>query len=211
MDSTAWDERYAASDLVWSAGPNQWVESVCAGLAPGRALDIAAGEGRNAIWLAERGWQVVATDFSPVAVGRMHQLATARLGADAARLTAAVADATAAPPVEPAGEVEPAGFDLVILCYLQLPSPEWESALAHAVSASAPGGLVIVVLHARQNLDRGWGGPQDPAVLHDPEAVVAAVADLPVDAERAELVIRVVEDDDGRHEALDTLVLLRRR
>lgn len=204
MDSAAWDERYAASDLVWSAGPNMWVEAVCADLPPGRALDVAAGEGRNAIWLAERGWEVLATDFSPVAVQRTRELADRRLGADAARLTAAVADATQPPPGEHAD------YDLVILCYLQLPSPRWDAALAQAVAATAPGGLVLVVMHAGQNLEHGWGGPQDPAVLHDPADVVAAVADLPVTAERAELVTRVVDTDDGPREALDTLVVLRR-
>lgn len=204
MDSTAWDERYAASDLVWSAGPNTWIESVCADLTPGRVLDVAAGEGRNAIWLAERGWDVLATDFSPVAVQRIRELADGRLGADAARLTAVVADATQPPPGEHTA------FDLVILCYLQLPTPQWDAALAQAVTATGPGGLVMVVLHAGENLVRGWGGPQDPTVLHDPADVVAAVADLPVTAERAELVTRVVQTEDGPREALDTLVLLRR-
>ena len=54
MDATLWDDRYAASDLVWSAEPNPTVATLPADLPPGRALDVAAGEGRNAIWLAER-------------------------------------------------------------------------------------------------------------------------------------------------------------
>ena len=56
MDANAWDERYAATELVWSAGPNQFVEHEVADLPPGRALDLACGEGRNARWLADRGW-----------------------------------------------------------------------------------------------------------------------------------------------------------
>ena len=56
MDAEAWNERYRDSELVWSAGPNQFVEAELSGLTPGRALDLAAGEGRNAIWLARRGW-----------------------------------------------------------------------------------------------------------------------------------------------------------
>lgn len=204
MDAAAWDERYAASELVWSAGPNQWVESVCADLAPGRALDVAAGEGRNAIWLAERGWQVIASDFSPVAVERTRRLADERLGGDAGRLAAVVGDATAP---APGGE---GAYDLVLVCYLQLPTPDWDAALAHAVAAAGPGGLVVIVLHARQNLERGYGGPSDPAVLHDPQDVVALVADLPVSPVYAELATRVVETPDGPREALDTVVVLRR-
>ena len=52
MDAKAWDARYAATELVWSLTPNQFVAAELADLPPGRALDLAAGEGRNAIWLA---------------------------------------------------------------------------------------------------------------------------------------------------------------
>ncbi len=75
MDAEAWDERYAATELVWSAGPNQFVEAECADLPPGSALDLAAGEGRNAIWLARRGWRVTASDFSQVALDKGRQVA----------------------------------------------------------------------------------------------------------------------------------------
>ena len=58
MEAADWDARYAATDLVWSAAPNVWVEELVSGMPPGRALDIAAGEGRNALWLVEQGWEV---------------------------------------------------------------------------------------------------------------------------------------------------------
>jgi hypothetical protein len=56
MDAHAWDQRYAASEQVWSLGPNQFVASEVDDLPAGRALDLACGEGRNALWLAGRGW-----------------------------------------------------------------------------------------------------------------------------------------------------------
>jgi hypothetical protein len=56
VDAAAWDRRYAASEGVWGAEPNVWVAQELNGLAPGRALDLGAGEGRHAVWLAERGW-----------------------------------------------------------------------------------------------------------------------------------------------------------
>ena len=66
-----WDTRYAAHDLVWGAAPNRFVEEAFAAApARGRALDLACGEGRNSIWLAERGWQVTGVDFSSVAIER---------------------------------------------------------------------------------------------------------------------------------------------
>ena len=64
MDAAGWDARYAGADLVWSAGPNVWVRELCTPMPPGLALDVAAGEGRNALWLVEQGWTVVAADFS---------------------------------------------------------------------------------------------------------------------------------------------------
>ena len=75
MDAEAWNERYRTSELMWSAGPNQFVEAELADLAPGRAVDLAAGEGRNAIWLARRGWQVTAVDFSQVALDKGRAIA----------------------------------------------------------------------------------------------------------------------------------------
>ncbi len=204
MDSSDWDARYAASGLVWSSTPNQWVTDVLTDLPPGRAVDIAAGEGRNAIWLAEQGWTVLATDFSSVAVERLRTLAEGRLGDAAGRLSAVVADATRPVPGEQTA------YDLVLFSYLQLEHESWTAALASGVAAARPGGLVVVIAHAESNLDGGWGGPQDPRVLHDPEDVVAQVAGLPVTVEVAELRTRVVQTEDGPREAQDTVVVLRR-
>jgi len=75
MGAQAWDERYARADLVWSAGPNATVAQWCADLPPGRAVDLGAGEGRNGIWLAQRGWDVTAVDFSSVGLERARSLA----------------------------------------------------------------------------------------------------------------------------------------
>jgi SAM-dependent methyltransferase len=207
VDSSAWDERYAGSDLVWSAGPNQWVEAVTRNLRPGRALDVAAGEGRNAIWLAERGWDVVATDFSAVAVDRIRALAAQRLGDDVDRLTAHVSDATHPHPDQHAA------FDLVIVSYLQLVPGERSLALAEAARAVAPGGVLVVTAHDSRNLVEGHGGPQHPDVLYGPEEVVADIGASGLVVQRAETVVREVrnDEDDGRpHRALDVLVTARR-
>jgi len=205
MDSDAWDERYGGRDLVWSATPNVFVAEVAGAMAPGRALDVAAGEGRNAVWLAEQGWQVTAADFSPVAVQRTEQVARERLGENAGAVHAVVSDATHPAPPEESGR----GYDLVLFSYLQLPSEPWGRALAEGVAATAPGGAVLVVLHARRNLEEGTGGPQEASVLHDPEDVLASASDLPVEVVSAQLRHRDVEGAD--RPALDTVVLFRRR
>ena len=79
MDATGWDERYAASDLVWSAGPNRTVADEVGGLTAGTALDLGAGEGRNALWLAEQGWAVTAVDFSAVGLDKARAIARRQL------------------------------------------------------------------------------------------------------------------------------------
>ena len=96
MDARAWDERYADTELVWSSTPNQFVAAEVSELPPGRALDLAAGEGRNALWLAERGWQVTAVDFSLVGLDKGRQaLAHSRRFASPPRARSARPDAPA--------------------------------------------------------------------------------------------------------------------
>ena len=141
MDAQAWDERYAASELVWSAGPNQFVAAELADLPPGRALDLAAGEGRNAIWLARHGWVVTAADFSQVALDKGRRLA----GDTPVRWVCA--DATRWD--------ERSAYDLVMVAYLQLPAAERAAALRAAYHALWPGGTLLVVdfaAHEREEL-----------------------------------------------------------
>ena len=196
MDSAAWDARYEGSDLVWSAEPNQFVEAETTALVPGRALDLATGEGRNAIWLAENGWTVTAVDFSRAGLQKAAHLATAR----GVTLELVEADVTAYVP-------DAGAFDLVLVAYLQTPEADRRAWLAHAVDALAPGGTLLIVCHDRSNLDGGHGGPQDPAVLTTPDEVVARLlADGRVEIDRADLVHRTVPTPDGDAVATDHLV-----
>jgi SAM-dependent methyltransferase len=204
MDAATWDARYAESELVWSAGPNVWVETLTSELPPGRALDLAAGECRNALWLASRGWTVTAVDFSAVALERGRRLAAERLGDDARRLTTVHADVLTWTP-------EHRGFDLVLVVYLHLPAHERQAALASAAEAVAPGGTLLVVGHDLANLSGGVGGPQDPEVLCRPTDVIADVEPSGLQVQRADTVRRpVVQEDGTTRDALDLLVLATR-
>ena len=157
MDQTAWDERYAGPELVWGAGPNCFVTEELAALEPGRALDLGTGEGRNAIWLAARGWQVTGVDFSAVGLARAAELARQR-GVNAGWVKA---DLLSYQP-------SPAGYDLVLIAYIQLQAGELAHLVRTAATALAPGGTLLAVGHDRDNLDRGYGGPQYPDVLWTP-------------------------------------------
>lgn len=200
MDAHDWDERYAASELVWSAEPNEFVAAELSDLAPGRALDLAAGEGRNAIWLARRGWQVTAADFSQVALDKGRRLA----GDTAIRWVCA--DATT--------WHEPAAYDLVLLAYLQLPAAQRRAAVRAAYDSLVVGGTLLVVAHDSSNLTEGTGGPQDPAVLMTPEDVLGDLAGRVYDVQHAERVPRIVGDGHGEEPARtawDCLVRVVRR
>ena len=188
-----WNERYAQKELVWTAEPNRRFAAEVDGLEPGRALDLACGEGRNAVWLAERGWRVTGVDFSDVALEKAARLAASR-DVDVNWVVADVLD------LEP----EPGAFDLVAVLYLQLPREALLQAMRTAAVAVAPGGTLLVLGHDTTNLADGHGGPRDASVLYTAEDLVPALGDLLV--ERAEAVERSVPLEDGEAVAIDAFV-----
>ncbi len=188
MDAGAWDERYAGRDLVWSVEPNLFVAQQCADLPPGRALDVACGEGRNALWLAGQGWTVTAADFSAVALATGRDLAAEQEHGD--RVTWQQADATT--------WTAPGEQDLVVLAYLQLAAAGRRAAVRAAYDALRRGGTFLLVAHDRSNLTEGTGGPQDPAVLYDADDVLADLADRAPDVVSAGRVAREVHPQ-GTH------------
>jgi SAM-dependent methyltransferase len=198
MAVARWDERYAAREYVWDVTPNRFVERYLAGFTPGHAIDLAAGEGRNAVWLARQGWEVIAVDFSRVGLDKARRLAVEH-GVDA-RVELAIADALT---YEPPGPVE-----LVVIAYLQVPAAQQRVILERAAAWLRPGGTLFVVAHDRSNVERGHGGPSDPDVCYDVDATVEALPGLRIVS--AEVVRRDVETDDGLRSALDTLVMAQR-
>jgi SAM-dependent methyltransferase len=191
MDAQAWDDRYAERQQ-WSGEPNALVAELLADLPPGSAVDLAAGEGRHALWLAGRGWQVTAVDFSATGLAR------GRERPEAGRVSWVTADVlTWVGPDEP--------VDLVLVAYLHLPPPGMEELLARAVGWLRPGGRLLVLGHDVDNVERGVGGPQEPAILHS-VARLAPVAEL-LEVDRLAQVTR----DVPAGTALDTLLWGRRR
>jgi SAM-dependent methyltransferase len=164
MHQDRWNDRYRARERLWPEAPSPALVELAADLPPGRALDLAAGEGRNAFHLARQGWEVHATDFSEVAVERGRALAR-ELGVT---VHWAVQDVTeTAPPA--------ATFDLVGIFYLHLPWEQLARVLGDAAGALRPGGHLLVVGHDTRNLTEGTGGPQDPAVLYGPQDVAGVL------------------------------------
>ena len=198
MDANTWDERYRDTELMWSAGPNGFVEEICSGFEPGRSIDLAAGEGRNALWLADQGWDSTAVDFSAVAIDKARAIAERR----GVTITTEVADLTTYVPT-------PGGYDLVVIAYLQLPGHQLGPILERAAAAVAPGGHLVLVNHDVDNLEHGYGGPPKADVLTTPDQVVAAIGTT-LTVDRAETADRHVQTDDGDRVARDTVVVAHR-
>jgi SAM-dependent methyltransferase len=190
MDASGWDERYRSADLVWGAPPNRFVAEEFADAPPGRALDLACGEGRNALWLASQGWQVTAIDFSPVAIEKARQLDTRGL------VDWQVDDATTYTPT--------AEFDLALICYLQLEATQRRSAIRAAAAALAPSGTLFVIGHDTRNLADGTGGPPDPRVLFTADDLAGDLSGTGLRIDRAGEVLRPVEG--AARPAIDALL-----
>jgi SAM-dependent methyltransferase len=197
IDREAWDKRYEGKELIWTAQPNRFMAAETAALPPGRALDLGAGEGRNAVWLAEHGWDVTAVDFSEVGLSKGAELA-ARRGVRVNWVAADLRDYR--PP--------PRAFDLVVVIYIHLPASERREMLAAASASVTPSGELLVLGHDVTNIAHGYGGPQIPEILFTPDEVAAELPGLEINV--SERVKRQVETEDGVREAIDAYVRARR-
>ena len=162
---------------------------------PARALDLACGEGRNTVWLAERGWQVTGVDFSAVGLDKAAALARSR-GVQANWVAADLLDY----------EPERAAFGLVIVFYLQVPASERSTIVGRAAAAVAAGGRFLLVGHDSANIEYGHGGPQVPGVLYTAQDIVGDLRGSGLEIERADRVERPVDTADEVRIALDALV-----
>lgn len=194
MDAEEWDERYRASaGGVWASEPPAVVWEIAGPLTPGTAIDVATGDGRTALWLAARGWDVTGVDFSAEALA----IAAARPGGETVSwLRADVHE------WEPAASV-----DLVVSCYLHL--PDSAVAVARISEWVAVGGTLVVVGHDVENIAAGGHGPKDPAILYTPELLRGALDDR-FRLEHCERVVRGAADAELRgghtHAAIDTVL-----
>jgi 2-polyprenyl-3-methyl-5-hydroxy-6-metoxy-1,4-benzoquinol methylase len=189
-----WNRKHGEAGPLFGVEPNRFLVAEVSDLPPGRALDVACGAGRNAVWLAERGWTVTGVDFSDVALENARALAEER-GVEVEWVDGDLRD------WQPAG-----AYDLVALLYLHVPPEERRAVLSRAGRAVAPGGTLLVVGHHSDNIAHGTGGPQDPRVLYSEDDVAADLGGLEV--EKAEAVFRPVA---GERDAIDVLVRASRR
>ena len=190
-----WDKRYASAENLWSAKPNRFLVAEVEHLEPGRALDLACGEGQNAIWLATHGWDVTGVDYSEVAIAKARSRAE-REGAQARFVCADLVE----------HEPEIHTFDLVLVLYLHITAEARRRVLTKAAAALAPGGTFVLVGHDLTNATDGVGGPSDVDLLYTPDQIASELPGLELD--KATTVRRDVDGEE--RDAIDALVRARR-
>jgi len=203
FDSEWWDEHYGSEPALWSGRPNPVLVDEINALPPGRALDIGCGEGADALWLAGRGWQVLGTDVSQVALDR------AAAAVDAGGLSDHVMWVQHdllewVPP--------PRSFDLVSAQFFHLPADIRPQVYGRLADAVAPGGTFLVVAHHPSDLDTTMSRPPIEELFFTSDEIAAQLDDE-WDVQVSEARPRTAVDPDGRKVAITDTVLkaLRRR
>ena len=166
-----WDRRYQSAARVFRAEPDETLAQLAGPLVPGRAVDLGGGEGRNSLWLASRGWDVVAVDLSSVALERLRGYAAAE------GLSVETVRGDLAAYVNSAGRESP-GFDLAVLAYVHPGADERTAILEASARSLAPGGYLFVVGHHVASF--GVVGPPDESRLYREEDVSAALGGLEI-------------------------------
>ena len=193
--STFWNRRYEGVERLWPPSPNAPLAEFAAGLSPGRALDLGAGEGRNAVWLAKRGWQVTALDASSVALAR----AAARADQEGVEIECVEADWR---------EYRPAAssFDLGVVSFMH-PDPDEQGAMFGLVTGALVRGghLFTVGVHLS---DSGRRGPPDPGRLYTPDRLRHALQGL--DLLRCESVTYEAQGRNGPRRVVDVVAIAKR-
>jgi SAM-dependent methyltransferase len=198
-----WDARYAESDRLWSGRPNPRLVEHVGDLPPGDALDVGAGEGADAVWLARQGWRVTAIDVSVVALERV----TAHAVEEGVGQSVSTHHHDLM-----TGKALPGSYDLVSAQYLHPPLDRFAEMFGLLGDAVRPGGRLLVVGHHPDDLQTGLrSGHGHPELLFTPEQVEAVLPGDTWSVEVAEPQTRPVDGPEGPVTVTDTVVLAVRR
>ena len=193
-----WNEKFAATEeLVYTETVNRFVKQYCEDLPKGKMIDLAGGEGRNAIFFAEKGWQVENIDISNVGLTKFLKFADERGVTE--KVFANCADATGFESV-----LTP--VDLGVVAYLQIEVNDLADALDCLIENIRTGGVLFGVWHSRANLGSDYSGQQNPDLLADIDEIREIMADQLVEIEVLENLEGQIQTKDGLKPSI-TLVL----
>jgi SAM-dependent methyltransferase len=204
FDEQSWEERYRSNPAVWSGRPNPQLVAEASHLAAGAALDVGSGEGADSLWLASRGWQVTAVDFSTTALQRGAAHADA-LGADVAgRIRWVHADLTTWAPAE-------GHFDLVSAHFMHLPATPRQALFARLATTVAPGGTLLIVGHHPSDMQTTMPRPPMPDLFFTAEQVSDSLNPDQWDVLVADARPRPASDPEGQKVTIHDAVLRARK
>jgi SAM-dependent methyltransferase len=164
-----WETRFSAPEFVFGTEPNEFLRSQAHLLPPrGKALAVADGEGRNGVWLAQQGLDVLSIDFSPAAQKKARALANAR------NVSLLIERVDVTDWTWPANE-----FDIVAVIFIQFANPEQRKRIFAGVRrALKPGGLLLLQGYRPEQLNYKTGGPSAVENLYTEEMLAAEFADF---------------------------------
>lgn len=148
MGQPIWDERYRTEQFVYGTAPNDFLVSQVEYLPKGQILCLAEGEGRNAVFLAEQGYDVTAVDLSPAGLAKARQLAEQR-GVSIETIAADLGDF----------EIAPGSWDGIVSIFAHMPPPARRHVHRQVVSGLKPGGVFVLEAYRPEQLQYGTGGP----------------------------------------------------
>ncbi|WP_205849214.1 SAM-dependent methyltransferase [Natronospirillum operosum] len=153
-----WNERYAMEDYAYGKEPNEFLRRTSDDILPGDVLCLGEGEGRNAVFLAQLGFDVTAVDLSEVGLAKAQRLATER-GVSIHTILADLADFA----------IEPGRWGAIVLIFCHLPPEIREPLHRRVVAGLRPGGTLVYEGYHPDQIDKATGGPSNPALLPDLE------------------------------------------
>lgn len=193
-----WDSRYAEAEMPYGDQPNDFLAEVADRIPPGPVLCLAEGQGRNAVWLAERGHRVTAMDWSPVGLACAEKLALER----GVRIRTECADLRDF-------AIEPGAWSGIVSIWAQLPREIRAPMHARAAAGLAPGGVIVIEAYRPEQQGRGTGGPDDPTRFPTLADLRAELAGL--DFELAREIERDVHEGAYHHGRSAVVQLVARR
>jgi cyclopropane fatty-acyl-phospholipid synthase-like methyltransferase len=200
MANTYWDERYSDADFAYGTAPNAFLASMAERLPNvGQALDIGAGEGRNALFLAACGLNVLAVDQSEIGLHKAQRLAQERglmLRTQALDLHDFDADHNS--------------FDVISSIFVHLPATLRAAVYRRVAVWLKPGGLFLLEAYAPDQIERDTGGPKDPSLLASLEVILCELHGLAIEHQAA-LVRNVTEGRFHTGEASVVQILARKK
>lgn len=181
-----WDERFGAPGFTYGTEPNDFLASVAERIPQGRILSLAEGEGRNAVYLASRGYDVTAVDASAVGLAKARELAESR----EVSITTVLADLEQF-------IIAPQQWNGIISCYCHLPPPLRRTVHRASVAGLKPGGVFVLEAFSKKQLEFDSGGPKSLDMLMSLEELEEELAGLRFD-HAAELERNVLEGSGHR-------------